>query len=275
MRRISLCLLLLFGFAPAQTALGQTPGGAPPASTKETSATREGQGSKGGTGDSTAAKPPARKKKTSFVIVVMGDSLADGLWASLYRSYVRVRGVKVLRETLNSSGFTAYNWQAKLEGILRKYRSIDIAVVQMGANDRQRLIAGRGNYPRFGTEDWQRIYQERVEKFIKTLTDRKIPVFWAGLPIMRKENVRNAASMMNLIFKDAAKAGKATYISTWEATANEAGEYVDFVRDDKGRRRRFRHHDGIHSSDIGYDRVGDLVISTMRKAIPDLPAPDN
>ena len=186
-----------------------------------------------------------------------------------------MRGVKVHRETLNSSGFTAYNWQAKLQGILRKYRMIDAAVVEMGANDRQRLIAGRGKYPRFGTEEWQRIYQERVETFIKTLTAKNIPVFWVGLPIMRKENVRNAAAMMNLIFKDAAKAGKATFISSWRITANEAGAYVDFVRDDKGRRRRFRHHDGIHSSDIGYDRVGDHVIKIMRKALPDLPAPEN
>lgn len=221
------------------------------------------------------ASAVAEARKKPFVIVVMGDSLADGLWASLYRSYVRIRGVKVMRETLNSSGFTAYNWQAKLNGIIRKYRQIDAAVVQMGANDRQRLIAGRGKYPRFATEEWQIIYQERVEKFMRTLTDRKVPVFWVGLPIMRKPNVRNAATMMNLIFKDAAKNAHATFISSWKVTANEAGEFVDFVRDEKGRKRRFRHHDGIHSSDIGYDRVGDLVIKVMRQDLPQLPAPGN
>lgn len=217
----------------------------------------------------------AADRAKTVVIVVMGDSLADGLWASLYRSYARVRGVKVIRETLNSSGFTAYNWQAKLEGILRKYKTFDAAVVQMGANDRQRLIAGRGKYPRFATEEWQRIYQARVERFMKTLSERKIPLFWVGLPIMRKENVRSAATMMNLIFKDAAKNSQATFVSSWSITANQDGEYVDFVRDDKGRRRRFRHQDGIHSSDIGYDRVGDLVIKTMRQALPHLPAPAN
>ena len=108
--------------------------------------------------DAKAAKPKP------FTIVVVGDSLADGLWASLYRAYIKDRNVKVMRETLNSSGFTAYNWLAKLEIILRKYRKIDLVVAQMGTNDRQRLIIRRQRWPSFRSDGWIKGYRERVEK---------------------------------------------------------------------------------------------------------------
>ena len=205
------------------------------------------------------------------VVVVIGDSLADGLWGSLYRTYIRSRDVRIVRETRNSAGFTNYNWQRRLRHILQRHPTIDAAVIQLGANDRQWIRSGKGDRPLFGTDRWQEVYQERVETFMKTLTKRRIPVFWVGLPIMRDRKVRNAAVLMNRIFREAAQSQQAIFVPTWSATASKAGEFVTFIRDRRGRLRRLRHTDGIHSSPIGYDRAGREVIEALRRQLDDLP----
>ncbi len=213
----------------------------------------------------------AGKAPNRLVVVVIGDSLADGLWASLYWSFIRFRDVKIVRETRNSSGFTNYNWQARLRGILRRHPNMDAAVIQLGANDRQWIRAGRGDRPLFGTERWQEVYRAKVERFIRTLTDRRIAVFWVGLPIMRRKKVRADTVLINRIFRDAAVRQRATFVPTWSVLANAKGDYVTFIRDRRGRWRRLRHRDGIHSSPIGYGRVGREVIKALRRELPEMP----
>ena len=216
---------------------------------------------------------PAGKTKPPkpFVIVVVGDSLADGLWASLYRAYIKDRHVKVVRETLTSSGFTAYNWLAKLEVILRKYRQIDLVVAQMGTNDRQRLIIHRQRWPNFRSDGWVKGYRERVEKFMARLRDAKIPTVWVGLPIVRRKRHDADYQFMNEIYKAAAEANaRVAYLSARTLTKGEKGEYVAFKRDPRNRRRRFRHDDGIHFSDFGYDLIARHVIKVTGDKWPGL-----
>ncbi len=218
--------------------------------------------------DSKAAKPKP------IIIVVVGDSLADGLWASLYRAYIKKRYVRVVRETLNSSGFTAYNWQAKLEVILRKYPRIDLIVAQMGTNDRQRLIIRRQRWPSFRSDGWVKGYRERVEKFMSRLREAKIPTVWVGLPIVRAKRYDADYQFMNLIYKAAAEANdRIAFLSSRALTQGEKGHYVAFKRDQRNRRRRFRHDDGIHFSDFGYDLVAQHVIKVAGEKWPGLVPP--
>lgn len=218
-----------------------------------------------------AAKPEKPKPVT---IVVLGDSLADGLWASIYRRYARMRHVRVYRETLNSSGFTAYNWQAKLEAILRKYRKIDLAVVQMGTNDRQQLIVRRQRWPRFKSEKWVTHYRERVEKFMARLQEAGIHTVWVGLPVVRRKRPDADYRFITGIYEEAAKAMKAVaYMPSRPLTVDDKGTYVAFKRDARDRRRRFRHDDGIHFSDFGYDTVTAHVIKTAGEKWPGLLPP--
>ncbi len=216
-----------------------------------------------------SAKPV--KPPKPIVIVVIGDSLADGLWASLYRAYIKDRHVKVIRETLNSSGFTAYNWLAKLEVVLRKYPKINLVVAQMGTNDRQRLIIHRQRWPGFRTEGWIKGYRDRVEKFMARLRDAKISTVWVGLLIVRRKRHDADYQFMNAIYKSAAEANsRVAYLSSRALTKGDKGEYVAFKRDQRNRRRRFRHDDGIHFSDFGYDLIAQHVIKVTGEKWPGL-----
>lgn len=218
---------------------------------------------------STAAPKTTPVKRSPITIVVFGDSLADGLWAAVYREYARNRAVRVIRATKVSSGFTAYNYQAWLVSLLRQYK-IDALIVQVGANDRQRMVAHGRGLIRFRSDDWAQIYKQRLEAFVKQLNEAKVPAYWVGLPIMRDKTVAKDSQYLNQLYEEVARRNGVTYISTWDVTSNDKGVYDAFFSDASGRRRRFRAGDGIHFSFLGYDRVAQHVLTVIRKKQPNL-----
>lgn len=215
------------------------------------------------------AATTANASKT-FTVVVFGDSLADGLWAGLYQYFRRYgRNVRVLRETKVSSGFTAYNYQARLEQILRRTKP-NLFVVQVGANDRQRMVTRSRKLIRFKTDAWKAIYRERLDMFLARLKKAGIPTYWVGLPIMRDKQLNADSKMLNALYKAATLGHGYTYVSSWQVTANKQGAYSAFLPDAKGRLRRFRAQDGIHFSMIGYGVVARHVMSVVKAVQPDL-----
>jgi hypothetical protein len=229
-------------------------------------------------------KPDAKKPEKSddkkdaqrpFVIVVKGDSLADGLWGSLYRGYVRQQKlVRVTRYAVNSAGFTAHNFENDFETIAAKEKSIDLVVFMVGANDRQRVfeVGNSKQWAQFRTEKWHLLYRQNIQRFLALMQAKKVPVVWVGLPIMRKEDASEDAKMMNGIYRELATAHGATFVDIWAASANKDGEYDPFLDDEKGRKRRFRHDDGVHFTDFGYDVVLRHVMKVAREKLPQFQA---
>lgn len=220
-------------------------------------------------GSAIAAPKTTLAKRKPITIVVFGDSLADGLWAAIYREYARDRSVQVIRASKVSSGFTAYNYHAWLAGLLKQYK-IDAFIIQVGANDRQRMVARGKGLIRFRSDEWAQFYKERLEAFAKQLNEAKVPAYWVGLPIMRNATIAKDSQYLNQFYEEVARRTGLTYISTWNVTANGKGVYDAFFSDDKGRRRRFRADDGIHFSFLGYDRVAQHVLTIIRKKQPNL-----
>jgi len=216
---------------------------------------------------------PKKHRPQTIRLFVVGDSLADGLWAGLYRHFIREPRIKVIRETLNSSGFTAYDWQSRLEKLLRTGK-VDIIVAQMGTNDHQRLIRRKRPLPSFKSPEWMEAYRGRVEQFMMAMKDAKVAAFWVGLPVMRKKQFNADSQMLNDIYRSVAQKLDVPFVSTWSVTSGPAGEFVAFFRDESGRRRRLRADDGIHFTEKGYDRVAQHVLKVIRERRPDLMPPD-
>jgi hypothetical protein len=232
----------------------------------------------GGQAKPPEAKPQQAKKEESaqrpFVIVVMGDSLSDGMWASLYRGYIRVqKQVRVVRHGVNSAGFTAYSFEADFEKIVAQ-GPVDLIVFMVGANDRQRAFAqGNGKeWAQFRTEKWHAIYRQNIQRYLGLVQAKKIPMVWIGLPIMRKEDASEDAKMMNGVYRELSATHGALFVDIWGVTGNKDGEYDPFIEDEKGRKRRFRHDDGVHFTDLGYDHVLRHVIKVAREKLPQLEA---
>jgi uncharacterized protein len=201
-------------------------------------------------------------------LVVFGDSLADGLWGSYTRAYVRMRHVKVVRATQNSSGFTASAYEHELEKRMAAAK-IDLMVMQVGANDRQRAFAPEGReWAVFQTPKWHEFYRQRIGRFLAVVQEKKLRAVWVGLPIMRKEDARADAKMMNGIYREMAESHGVPFVDIWAVTANAEGEYDAYREDEKGRKRRFRADDGIHFTEMGYDVVARHVSKRVHELYP-------
>jgi hypothetical protein len=201
-----------------------------------------------------------------FVIAVMGDSLADGLWGSIYRGYIRQqREIVVRRHAVNSAGFSAHDFEADFAKVAKE--PVDLIVFMVGANDRQRAFSleNRREWGAFRSEKWQRIYWQNAQRFIAVTQAKNVPLVWVGLPIMRKEDANEDARMMNGIYREVASRHGALFVDIWTVTANRDGEYDPFREDERGRKRRYRHDDGIHFTEFGYDHVARFVLKEVKE----------
>jgi hypothetical protein len=216
----------------------------------------------------------ARAQDRTVSIAVIGDSLADGLWSGLYRSFRSNRRVTLIRAAVNSSGFTAYNWYQEFQK-LREEERVDAVVIAVGINDRQRMVGhGASRIMRFNTAPWHRLYEERLRAFMALLRDEGIPTVWVGLPRMRDESSSDDVRMLNAIYLRLSSEYRLAYAPLWDMTVEADGSYKAFFETEDGRRRRFRLDDGIHFTGRGYVVLAGRIIRTMRARYPDLLPPE-
>ncbi len=207
-------------------------------------------------------------------IVVVGDSLGEGIWGSLFRHYFRNRQVRVVSAARASTGFNATPYHERLAEILAQH-PVDLIIVHTGTNDRQRVLALDGSeYAHFGTPRWHELYSQRLTLFLGIVQQRKIPTLWVGMPIMKNPAFDEGMRRITSMHREHAERHGAKFLDIHEFTAGPDGEYVVYLTDEDGRVRRFRHDDGFHFWEWGYERVALHVLAAVRKQFPDLlPAP--
>ncbi len=214
-----------------------------------------------------ASRPDERR---TVNIAVLGDSLGEGLWASLYRQYWRSRKVKVFNLAKASTGFNAHPYEQDLLALAERHK-IDLLIVQTGANDRQRVLALEGKeMAYFGTERWYQFYGQRLAHFLGLAQQRKIPVLWVGMPIMRDGRFDDGMRIISRMHQSYAERHGALFLDIADFTADEEGAYAEYLVQPSGRKRRLRHDDGVHSWEFGYDRLASHVADAVRARFPGL-----
>src|SRR3990172_5021774 len=201
-----------------------------------------------------------------YRIVVLGDSLGDGLWSGLYRAFEEETNLEIVKHSKVSTGFVRpdyYDWNAQLDDIL-KNETYQVAVVMFGANDAQAIRIGK-EWLKPGTDAWRAVYGERVEAFIKKLRAAKVAVYWVGLPIMRSPNQSEDAEVMNDVFREKAFINGAKFIDTWSGFTDESGRYSAYGPDMTGQVKRLRADDGIHFTMRGYLKLAHFVEKEIRR----------
>jgi hypothetical protein len=218
-----------------------------------------------------ASRPDAMPTRR---IAVLGDSLAEGLWASLARHLRGNKKIEVINLTRHSTGFNSDGYDDKLAQLLSR-NDVDLLIVHSGANDRQRVVDldGKG-WAAFGTDRWFEIYGQRLAYFFGSVQQRDIPVLWVGLPVMRNAPFNSGIRVIDSMHRDYAMLHGAQYLDLTKFTTDAEGDYIEFLSQPNGRKRRFRHEDGVHFWEFGYDRVAAHVIDAIRARYPDLlPSP--
>lgn len=204
-----------------------------------------------------------------FTVVVFGDSLADGIWAGVYRALRRDDRFDVRRHTRVSSGLSRpdyFDWQAALDEYLGE-EEVDAVIISLGLNDAQPIFhEGRWDHA-FGTEPWTEIYRGRVGDFMARLAEAGVPTFWVGLPTVRSDSFAERVAHLNEIYAAMAAEHGVVFVPTREITADEEGRYSAYLADEDGRSRLVRANDGIHFTTRGYELLGQQLVATMREEL--------
>ncbi len=201
-----------------------------------------------------------------YRIVVLGDSLGDGLWAGLYRAFQEDATLEFLQRSKKSTGFARtdrYDWNKEIDQII-KDDNYHVAVVMFGANEGQ-SIKEDGKVLKFGTEEWREAYGKRVEKLIKKLRAANIATYWVGLPVMRSPGQTSNAEKLNDVFRERAFINGAKFIDTWEGFVDDSGRYSAYGPDMSGKVKRLRANDGVHFTRRGSLKLAHFVEKELRK----------
>jgi uncharacterized protein len=198
-------------------------------------------------------------------VVILGDSLGDGLWAGLYRELKSDGRFNIFKRSKVSTGFVRrdyFDWNAEVENVLNE-EQVDIAIIMIGTNDRQVIVDDAGRRHRLRAPGWEAAYKDRIDRFTASLKERGVLVYWVGLPVMRSPRFGGDMQYFNSIFAERALANGVPFIPTWDDLADSSGAYTAYGRDTSGRRRLLRADDGIHFTLAGYRVLASVVADDL------------
>lgn len=217
-----------------------------------------------------AGRPAAAPKAPPLTVLVMGDSLADGLWMMVAQRYAREREIRVVRASLASTGFNRTDYGGDLERVLAR-GPVDLLFIQTGANDRQGSFALDGSgYAPFGTPRWEEVYRERVRRFLDVVRAREIATVWVGLPIMRERAFDRDMRRIDAVHRAMAAEAGVPHVDVYAALAAPGGAYQEFVREANGAFVRLRFEDGVHATPVGYRRMAEAGLDAVAAHFPAL-----
>lgn len=199
-------------------------------------------------------------------IGVFGDSMADGLYAGLYRDLLHTPNVTVSKFSQVSTGLSRYDYvdiQAKTRGQLDE-QPVDAAVILFGTNDAQGIEMD-GQIHQFGSDGWKAAYSKRVDDLVALLRSRDVAVYWVGLPRMKRDTFDARMTLINGVVEARMTALGVPYIETTALTSNGEGEYEAYLPAESGRRTLMRANDGIHMSMAGYLRMSAPVAARLKR----------
>ncbi|MGE0422940.1 MAG: DUF459 domain-containing protein [Reyranellaceae bacterium] len=214
------------------------------------------------------AMPAVAQEPPPVNIVVIGDSLGESVWASLYWRFYSTREVRVVNAAKASTGFNRTPYEELLD--LPDGQKPQLAVVMTGANDAQNVwpLQEGGTPGVFGTAAWATLYRQRMERFFEAAEERGVTLIWIGMPIMRDAGFEARMSLVREVQREACAAHGVTYLDLVPASVDAAGAYTDTKTDDSGRVRTFRADDGVHLSIYGSNRIAEIVLFALLEVKP-------
>ncbi len=202
----------------------------------------------------------------TYKLYVIGDFLAAGLADALPAALEENSTAEITEETRRSSGLArpdAYDWSARIRTLLEG-GEMHIAVVMLGINDRRRIRTAQG-FRDFGTDAWAESYRTRLDSIIKQFTDKKIAVYWLGLPIVADEEARAEYERINDMIRERAYLGGIKYVDTWNGFSDQFSNYSAFGPSVEGITKRLREADGIGFTADGNRKLAEFAAAVIKR----------
>ncbi len=219
--------------------------------------------------------PPPEKIENARKILVIGDFVADGLATGLSEAFAASPGVVIEERSNGSSGLVRtdyFDWQSELPALIAEVKPA-VVVIDIGANDRQQMVAASGKL-NFRTPEWFEEYERRVTALGKIVTDTKIPLLWVGLPAFRPQNMTADALTLNGVYRRAVERIGGEFIDVWEGFVDQDGRFIVTGSDINGQQVRLRGSDGINLTAAGKRKLAFYAEKSARRLLGDMTSPD-
>lgn len=216
----------------------------------------------------TASKTKPKQPLTRFLFV--GDSiiynLAVGFQNRIKKTLYQVDAINV--DFKVSSGLNRidyYDWYSRTSQLIDTYNPQAMVVI-FGANDDQDILDKNGEYKIQLTPEWEKAYQERVERYAKLVEKSSVQkVYWIGHPISSLSRYNKFFPIFNKIYqKVAASHSKIEFVDCWDIFAIN-DKFNPVVANKSGKKRQVRALDGVHFTQHGANIIADVVIEKMIK----------
>ncbi|EHS49586.1 protein of unknown function DUF459 [Rhizobium sp. PDO1-076] len=222
-----------------------------------------------------AVAPPPDKLENAKTVLVIGDFVAGGLGDGLKTAFETAPGVKVETRSNGSSGLVRvdyYDWIGELPALIETLKP-SVVVVQIGANDRQQIIAPDAKLD-FRTDAWFTAYEQRVNRLAEVVTRTKTPLIWVGLPAFRPQNMTADALRLNTLYRASVERQKGEFIDVWDGFVDQDGRFIITGSDINGQPVRLRGTDGIGFTAPGKRKLAFYVEKSVRRHLGDMTSPD-
>ena len=198
--------------------------------------------------------------KAGEEFLLVGDSLMQGVALALMRDLKKlgIKSINLSRQNTGLSYKTYFDWARAIDGTLQSNANIKYIVVLLGANDPWD-IKNEGKFYSFNSDEWTRIYTQRVDEIIQIAKYNEVRVLWYEIPPVKRDILNTKIQVLNKIYKQENLKNNEIFISTSKALS-EDDKYSSYVRDENNKSIKVRADDGIHFNIKGAKIMSDLLL---------------
>lgn len=219
----------------------------------------------------------APKNPNAQVVLVLGDVQAQGVGVGLQMAFADEPSIVVVSKTRATAGLTRdgeSEWGKHAQKILAENKA-DFIVTSIGINDWQSIAQPGAKPLEPGSEEWNRVYGERLDRYVAQLKATGKPFWWIGHPPTADPELgptRRAAysgflSSLNDLIRPRVQAAGGTFVDIWTAFTDEDGRYTQTGPDLDGQVKRLRASDGILFTRAGQRKIAFFVEADLHRLI--------
>lgn len=219
---------------------------------------------------------PKEKPQATKFVAVIGDSLGQMLADGLDENFADKPDIAILHKARENSGLVradVFDWRKGALDVTAGPGKLDMAVIMIGSNDRQPVVEQQETVEPLAPH-WRDLYAARVDAIIDAFKEKKIPLVWVGMPVMKSESFSSHMAQINEIFRERTARAGVDYVDLWEAFADEHSRYEAFGPDLRGQIVRLRAADGVQFTADGARKLAHFVAGQITKRLETPSAPD-
>jgi hypothetical protein len=216
-----------------------------------------------------AARPEKPKINPTTYMVVFGDVLADFAGQGLDDMFSENPDVAVVRKVKAEGGLARSepgDWPTFIRETLDGGQKATLAVVMMGANDRQAIKDKEESFDLL-SDRWKDLYRQRIDEILRTFRERAIPVVWIGLPPMKNNKLTEDLVTMNEIYRESVQRAGGAYVDIWPGFVDEDNRYTSTGPDVDGEPARLRTNDGVLFTKAGARKIAHFADTEIKRIL--------